>query len=91
MRSTRTGPCPHRRQGRHSQISVIAYDEGDYPISSPSTSPPNACAAHFATIVRGDVVRYELPGLGALNFVLHRRIGGRRHSFARRSMRTANV
>ncbi|HOX00005.1 MAG TPA: hypothetical protein PK545_05215, partial [Deltaproteobacteria bacterium] len=32
--------------------------------------------AHFAGIVRGDVVRYELPGIGALNFVLHEALGG---------------
>ena len=32
--------------------------------------------AHFAGIVRGDVTRYELPRLGALNFVLERALGG---------------
>ncbi len=32
--------------------------------------------AHFADVVRGEVVRYELPGLGALNFVMRARAGG---------------
>ena len=32
--------------------------------------------AHFAEIVRGDVVRYELPRIGALNFVMHNALGG---------------
>jgi hypothetical protein len=32
--------------------------------------------AHFADIVRGKVDRYELPELGALNFVLHSALGG---------------
>ena len=32
--------------------------------------------AHFAGIVRGDVVRYELPQLGALNFVHDAALGG---------------
>jgi hypothetical protein len=26
--------------------------------------------------VRGEIVRYELPGIGALNFVLQRALGG---------------
>ena len=32
--------------------------------------------AHFADIVRGGVDRYELPGLGALNFVMQGALGG---------------
>jgi hypothetical protein len=32
--------------------------------------------AHLAEIVRGDVTRYELPALGALNFVLEGALGG---------------
>jgi hypothetical protein len=32
--------------------------------------------AHFAGIVRGDVVRYTLPQLGALNFVMSKALGG---------------
>ena len=31
---------------------------------------------HFAGLVTGDVVRYELPELSALNFVLHGVVGG---------------
>ena len=29
--------------------------------------------AHFAGVVEGDVVRYELPNIAALNFVMTRR------------------
>ena len=32
--------------------------------------------AHFGEIVRGDVARYELPRLGALNFVLEHALSG---------------
>ncbi|KOF52173.1 beta-lactamase [Achromobacter sp. DMS1] len=32
--------------------------------------------AYFAHLVRGPVQRYELPGLGAFNFVLQRALGG---------------
>ena len=33
-------------------------------------------AAHFKGMIGGDVVRYELPNLGALNFLLHGALGG---------------
>jgi hypothetical protein len=32
--------------------------------------------AHFAGIVQGDVTRYELPNIGALNFVMQHALGG---------------
>lgn len=31
---------------------------------------------HFSDIVKGEVVRYTLPNIGALNFVLHSALGG---------------
>ena len=33
-------------------------------------------ARHFRGIVLGSVERFELPNLGALNFLLHRALGG---------------
>ena len=33
-------------------------------------------AAHFAGIAKGPVRRHELPGIGALNFVLEGALGG---------------
>jgi hypothetical protein len=62
-------------KGDTSQISVIAYDEGDYPFLAEHVTAERV-RAHFAAIVRGDVVRYELPGLGALNFVMERALAG---------------
>ena len=32
--------------------------------------------AHFAGMVKGDVVRYELPNIQALNFVMYDALGG---------------
>ena len=32
--------------------------------------------AHFGPLVKGDVVRYELPKLHALNFLLHSALDG---------------
>jgi hypothetical protein len=31
---------------------------------------------HFGALVKGDVERFELPNLGALNFLLHESLGG---------------
>jgi hypothetical protein len=56
-------------KGDTSQISVIAYDPGDYSFLAEHVTAERV-RAHFAAIVRGDVRRYELPGLGALNFVM---------------------
>jgi len=36
----------------------------------------DAVAAHFAGQIRGDVVRFELPNLNALNFLLHGALDG---------------
>jgi hypothetical protein len=33
-------------------------------------------AAHFAGVITGDVDRFELPNLNALNFLLHGALGG---------------
>src|SRR4051794_19365830 len=35
-----------------------------------------ACEEHFAEIALGEVTRYELPKIGALNFVLSNALGG---------------
>ena len=62
-------------KGDTSNISVIAYDESHYEhLRCHVTS--EAVKAHFIELVKGDVVRYELPMIGALNFVLGRTLGG---------------
>ena len=62
-------------KGDTSNISLIAYDPNDYPLLARMVTAGRV-KAHFAGIVRGDVTRYELPRLGALNFVLERALGG---------------
>ena len=62
-------------KGDTSQISVIAYDPGDYAFLAEHVTAERV-RAHFAAIVGGAVTRYELPGLGALNFVLERALAG---------------
>ena len=62
-------------KGDTSNISLIAYEAADYPLLVRYVTADRV-RAHFAEIVRGDVTRYELPRLGALNFVLREALGG---------------
>ena len=62
-------------KGDTSNISLIAYEAADYPLLARHVTAERV-KAHFADIVRGDVTRYELPRLGALNFVLEGALGG---------------
>ena len=62
-------------KGDTSNISVIAYDPRDYPLLERHVTAERV-KAHFSDLVRGDVVRHTLPGLGALNFVMHGALGG---------------
>jgi len=62
-------------KGDISNISVIAYDMKDYEfIKSKVTA--DKVKQHFAGIVKGEVTRYELPKIGALNFVMQCALGG---------------
>jgi hypothetical protein len=62
-------------KGDTSDLSVIAYQPGDYPFLREHVTAARV-RAHFADIVTGEVDRYELPQLHALKFVLHGCLGG---------------
>lgn len=62
-------------KGNRSTISVIAYDIKHYPLIERCVTAERL-RAHFRDIARGDVERYALPHLGALNFVLHDSLDG---------------
>jgi hypothetical protein len=62
-------------KGNTANISVIAYDPADYPLLERHVTAGRV-RAFFGGIVKGDVVRYELPGIGALNFVMYDALGG---------------
>ncbi|MBS0561661.1 MAG: hypothetical protein JSR21_16550, partial [Proteobacteria bacterium] len=57
-------------KGDTSNISVIAYDPGDYAFLAEHVTAARV-AAHFADLKPAKVERFEMPGIGALNFVLH--------------------
>jgi hypothetical protein len=62
-------------KGNTSSISVIAYHERDYPLLLRQLTPERV-KAHFGALVAGKVIRYEIPSLGAFNFVLRQALGG---------------
>ena len=62
-------------KGNTSNISVIAFDQNSYEKLRQYLTP-EAVKQHFGWVVQGDVVRYELPELGALNFVMFQALGG---------------
>jgi hypothetical protein len=62
-------------KGDTANVGVIAYDEGDYPILLEQLTAERV-KAHFGPLVDGEVERFELPNLKALNFLLHRALDG---------------
>jgi hypothetical protein len=62
-------------KGDTSMISVIAYRLADFPFLQTQLSAERV-ARHFAPLSLSGVERYELPALGALNFVLTGALSG---------------
>lgn len=62
-------------KGNSVNISVIAYNEAHYPLLEKQVTAEKV-KAFFSTIVKGAVIRYELPNIGALNFVLEDALDG---------------
>jgi hypothetical protein len=62
-------------KGDTANIGVIAWRQEDYPILVREVTATRV-KAYFGELVQGDVTRYELPNLGALNFLLDGALGG---------------
>src|SRR5215470_1284599 len=62
-------------KGHTANIGVIAWRESDYPILMREVTAERV-KEFFGDMVKGRVERYELPNLGALNFLLHEALGG---------------
>ena len=78
MRRVQLVQLAHTRSGDKgdtANVGVIAYDPDHYDLLCEQLTP-EAVKAHFGPMVSGDVERYELPNLGALNFLLHGALGG---------------
>ena len=62
-------------KGNISNVSLIAYDPKDFELLKEKVTAERV-KAHFAGMVKGEVVRYELPNIQALNFVMQDALGG---------------
>jgi hypothetical protein len=62
-------------KGNRSNIGLIALDPKHYPILVEQVTADRV-KQHFRDLCRGDVERFELPNLHALNFVLHDALDG---------------
>ena len=62
-------------KGDTANVGVIAYDEAHYDLLRDQLTV-EAVKAHFGDMVKGEVERFELPNLSALNFLLHGALGG---------------
>ncbi len=62
-------------KGDGSNVGLIAQSAEAWTIIQEQVTAP-AVKAHFASICRGSVLRYEIPTLRALNFILKDSLGG---------------
>jgi hypothetical protein len=62
-------------KGDTANIGLIALRKEIYPILEREVTSTRV-KEHFKGICKGKVERFELPNLGALNFLLHESLGG---------------
>lgn len=67
--------CRAGDKGNTLILSLICYHERDYPILSEKVTAEKV-KEHLREIVSGEVIRYELPHLAALQFVFHHALLG---------------
>jgi hypothetical protein len=62
-------------KGDTANVGLIALKDEFYPILLREVTAERV-KQHFKGICRGEVQRFELPNIGALNFLLHESLGG---------------
>lgn len=62
-------------KGDTANVGLIALEDEYYPLLVREVTATRV-KEHFGPIVKGNVERFELPNLGALNFLLHESLGG---------------
>ncbi|MBR6395968.1 MAG: hypothetical protein IKS09_03265 [Lachnospiraceae bacterium] len=62
-------------KGNISVISVIAFEAKDYPVIKEKVTT-EVVREYFKEIVHGNITRYEMDGICALNFVMEDALGG---------------
>ncbi len=62
-------------KGDAANVGIIAYDDEGYAIIRDHLTKERV-KEYFKGVCLGEVERYELPNLKALNFILHNTLGG---------------
>ena len=62
-------------KGDAANVGLIAYKKEDYEFIRDNVTA-DVVKKYFAGICEGEVERYELPNINALNFILHNTLGG---------------
>jgi hypothetical protein len=62
-------------KGDTANVGIIALKDEFYPLLVREVTAERV-KEHFGEMVKGNVERFELPNLGALNFLLHESLGG---------------
>jgi hypothetical protein len=62
-------------KGDTANVGIIAYKPEYYPLLVEKVTAERV-KEHFRGIAFGDVERFEVPNLGALNFLLHKSLDG---------------
>lgn len=62
-------------KGDTANVGLIALREDLYPLLAREVTASRV-KEHFRGICKGEAERFELPNLGALNFLLHESLGG---------------
>jgi len=62
-------------KGDAANVGIIAYDDKGYEIIKKHLTTERV-KEHFKGICYGEVERYELPNIRALNFILNKTLGG---------------
>ena len=75
VKLTRLAHARSGDKGDTANVGLIALREEFYPLLVREVTAERV-KEHFAGICEGDVERFELPNLGALNFLLHESLGG---------------
>lgn len=74
--------CRSGEKGNHSNVSVIAYRAADYALLCDQVTVASVREL-YGPVTRGAVTRFEVPRIGALNFVLEDVLeGGRSRTLA---------
>lgn len=75
IRLTKLAHARSGDKGDTANVGLIALKDEYYPLLVREVTAERV-KKHFAGICRGEVERFELPNLGALNFLLHESLGG---------------